>query len=587
MSRPQRRSTAVATRPADDDRQMLREQLRQALDNESLLQESFADLAAQMQDPGWVRLSAQFEQEFTAEGLRQIRAICRLFAIKNPLIKKGLTLRQAYVWGKGVEITARANGKQGGGEQDVQQVVESFLNATGNQRAFSGSAARERLERCLGTDGEFFPALFTLPTTGAVQVRIVIADEIGEIICNPEDRSEPWYYRRIWVQRSPDADGHITDRQLEQLHPDIDYRPKTKPAAFGRIKVAWDAPMMHVKVGDLEGWQRGVPDAYAAIDWALAYKVFLEDWARLVKSLSRFAWKLTTKGAGRAQAHARLAAPPPRDASGRPNDVGATALIPPEQTLEAIPKSGATIDSESGKPLAAMVASALDVPLTMLLSDPGQTGARAVAETLDKPTELSMGQRRDLHAGVNRRILQYAITEAVRAPDGPLKGKVTVDAYGREMVELAGDTDSTIDINWPDLDADMVKTVQAVVAANTTETLPPEQVARLLLTALGVRNIDTILDSLTGDDGEFQWPARPEQASPDNPADLARAGGDPAAIGAGPIGADGDGNPGRQADADFGLFGGGADGTPPGDDKPDEDDGGDENDPYDLDLYRP
>lgn len=585
MSRPRRRMTAVVQQPAPDDRMILREQLRVALDNEQLVKESFADLAAQLQDPGWIRLSAEFEQEFTAEGLKQIRAICRLFAIKNPLVKKGLSLRQAYVWGKGVEITARANGKQDDGEQDVQKVVETFLNATGNLRAFSGSAARERLERCLGTDGEFFPTLFTLPTTGAVQVRIVIADEIAEVICNPEDRSEPWYYRRVWVQRTLEADGRTTDLQREQLHPDVDFRPKTKPGSLGRVKIAWDAPMMHVKVGDLEGWQHGIPDSYAAIDWALAYKVFLEDWARLVKSLSRFAWRLTAKGATRAQARTKLAAPPPRDASGRPADVGAVAMSPPDQVFEAIPKSGATIDSESGKPLAAMVASALDVPLTMLLSDPGQTGARAVAETLDKPTELGMRQRRDLWAAVYQRILQYAIAAAVRCPDGPLKGKITVDAYGGETVELAGDTDTTIDINWPDLDTDMVKFVQAVVAADSTETLPPEQVVRLLLTALGVRNTDTIIDKLTGDDGEFLWPTRPGLAAGDNPADLARAGRDPAAIGSGPMDPGADGNLDRQADADFGLFGG--TGNDSADSGADSGDGEEDDDPYDVNRFRP
>ncbi len=333
--------------------------------------------------------------------------------------------------------------------------------------------------------------------------------------------------------------------------------------------------MLHVKVNDLEGWQRGIPDAYPAIDWALAYKVFLEDWAKLVKSLSRFAWKLTAAGNTRQQAKTRLAAAPPRDAAGRPNDVGATAIVPPEQTIEAIPKSGATVDSESGKPLAAMVAAALDVPLTMLLADPGQTGARAVAETLDKPTELAMGQRRDLWADVYRRILQYAITEAVRAPDGLLKGVFDTDGYGRETVKLGGNTDSEIDVNWPDLDQDMTAVVQAVVNASSTGTLPPDQIARMLLTALGVRNVDTIIEVLTGDDGEFLWPAGPDSAVPDSPADLLRAGGDPAAVGSGPMKPDpgGSGSDGgrvsaeggsedlaagvaeRMADLDWGLFG--------------------------------
>lgn len=532
MSRPSRRRTGAAP-VAVDERAVLRAELQRSLDNEQLVQESFAELAAQMSDPGWQRLSGQFDQEFTAEGLRQIRAICRLFAVKNPLIRRGLSLRQAYVWGKGVEITARANGKQDD-EQDVQAVIEQFLNDPGNQRAFTSGAARERLERCLGTDGEFFPILFTLPTTGDVQVRIVTADDITEIIHNPEDRTDPWYYRRVWVQRTLGADGRTQDVQREQFHPALSYQPKIRPSEFGRIKVAWDAPMMHVKVGDLEGWQRGVPDAYAAIDWSMAYKVFLEDWARLVKSLSRFAWRMTVKGANRTQAKTRLAAAPPaRDAAGRPADVGQVAMTPPDQVFEAIPKSGATIDSESGKPLAAMVAAALDVPLTMLLADPGQTGARAVAETLDKPTELAMGQRRGLWAGAYRQILDHVIASSVRAPSGLLRGTFTVDGYGRETVRLDGDTDPQVDFDWPDLDANTTETVGAIVNAASTAVLPPEQVARLLMSALGVRNADTLIEAMLDDDGVFRWPAGPGQVAVDDPGTLGRAGQDPATIGSG------------------------------------------------------
>lgn len=515
MTRSRRRhpGTAVAER---DDRPALRRQLQQSLDNEQLLQESFADLAAQMAEPGWQRLSAQFEQEFSVEGLRQIRAICRLFTVKNPLVKRGAGLRVAYVWSQGVEITARANGRKRR-EQDVQAVVAGLLDDIGNSRAFTGAAARERLERCLFTDGELFPTLFVQPATGQVQVRVVIADEITEIIANPQDRSEPWYYRRVWVQRVLGPDGHTTEVQTEQLHPAIDYRPKNRPKAFGQVKVAWDAPMMHVKVNDLEGWQRGIPDAYAAIDWALAYKVFLEDWARLVKSLSKFAWRMTAKGATRQQARTKLSAPP---ADPRAGDVGNVAILPPDQTIDAIPKSGATIDSDSGKPLATMVAAALDVPLTMLLADPGQTGARAVAETLDQPTELAMGQRRGLWAGVYRRILQFAITEAVRAPSGPLKGTLLVDAYGRETVKLNGNTDPTIEITFPDLDSDPTAVVTSVVNAASTGTLPPEQVARMLLTALGVKDVDTLVEAMVDDEGRFVWPDGPPLGAGRDPGDF-------------------------------------------------------------------
>jgi hypothetical protein len=553
------------------------------------LMESVADLTSALYEPGWVRFAAITEQEFDAGALTQMRAICRLMSLKNPLIRRGLGLRSAYVWGQGVEITARANGSEPG-EQDVQAVVEAFLTDEGNARAVTGPAAQNRLEHALGTDGEIFLALFTRPTTGEVQVRTILADEIVEAIPNPEDRSEPQFYRRRWTQAAIDpATGATEVTSMERLYPAVGYRPKTRPARFGQIDVAWDSPILHVDVNRPEGWTRGVPDAYAAVDWARAYKVFLEDWATLVKALSRFAYRLTAKGSQRAQARTRLAQAPGRDpATGHAQDVGATAIIPPDAMLEAVPKTGATIDSESGRPIAAMVAAALGVPVTMLLGDPGTTGARATAETLDRPTELEMGQRQKLWTSVYQRILRYVITESVRAPQGELRGVITQDKWGRETVALAGDTPTTVDVVWPDLDeTDPAILVKAVVEANSTGTMPPEMVLRLLLTALGVRNVDELVEKMLDDEtGEFVWPdVAPMGGSP--PGDAARAGGDPAATGDGLMAPDVLDDPAaaRQADADFGLFGGQSNapgsGLGPGSGEQDDDE-----DEDDVDLAR-
>jgi len=541
-------------------------------------------------DPGWRMFTTLAQQEFTEEGRRQVRAVCRLMAVANPLIKRGLNLRAFYVWGQGCEIVARANGKAksdgGGEEQDVRSVVSAFVMDPANQRAVFGQQARGEMERALGTDGELYCALFTRPQSGWVQARTIVAGEITEIITDPDDAATPWYYRRCWTRRTYDERGVLADEQQELLYPDVDYKPRSKPATFGGTKIKWDAPIVAVQVNRPLGWLRGVPDAYASINWARAYKEFLEQWSSLMRSLARFAWRLTAEGKNRTQAKTALAAAAAGDTSttpGQRSDVGGIALTPLNGNLEAIPKTGATIDAESGRPLAMMVAAGLDVPVTMLLADPGQTGARATAETLDWPTELAMMDRRSLWTAFQSRIVSHVITEAARAPKGPLQGKVKRDPVtDREVVELAGDTDDTVDIIWPDLDeTDPKQVIDAVVAAAGTGTMPPELVLRLLLQALGVRELDSILDEMVDEQGVFQWP----QAAPITPgqqaADLARAGQDPATAGEpGQMGPDGqpipDGGPGqpggpaalaevpgvsteavaRQADADFGLFGG-------------------------------
>lgn len=500
------------------------------------LQESFAGLEQAMNEPGWRRLTGGAEQEFTREGLRQITAVCRIMAIKSPLIKRGVSLRTAYVWGQGVEISARDADKQGRG-QDVNTVVQAFLDDPGNQRSLVGAEASASLEHAACTDGNVFAALFTNPRTGAVQVRMLPWDEIADVITNPQDASEPWYYKRVWQQPADPISG-LPARERTAYYPALGYAPKHKPKRIkdpvtgtALAEVFWDAPVIHVAVNRLPGWKFGIGDVYAAIDWANAYREFLTDWAKLVKSLSRFAWRLTAPGSKQAAAKAKLAAAPSTDpVTGQPRFTGATASLSSDMSLEAIPKSGATIDSDSGRPLAAMAATAMDVPVTMLLGDPGVTGARATAETLDLPTRLMAERRRALWTGMLARILAYVIAESVRAPEGALRGKLTL-ADGRELLTLTGKASGTIDISWPPIDQLPVNLlVDAIVKADGTLRIPPIVVARLLLEALGVRDVDDILQTLTDDAGRWLPPDGSGGGVGKALIDRFRRGEDPAAV---------------------------------------------------------
>lgn len=506
----------------------LSEQLRQEQDTALLLEESVADLQLALEDVGWQHLALQGQAELTHSGLKNLSTVCRLLAIGHPLLKRGLNLRHYYVWGEGVQIEARANGKNRGNqsEQDVNAVVQTFLEDEGNRAALTGEQAQEENERALGTDGNLFFALFTSPIDGFVQVRVLPFEEITEILCNPEDRSDPWFYKRCWVSYTPDGLGKLERRERVEYYPALGYRPPLRRKTIGEDPVAWDAPVLHVKVNGQRGWRYGVPDAYAAVAWARAYKEFLEDWAKLVKALSRFAWRSTSKDSKtRRAAAAAVAARPSRDVVGRPNDVGATAAVSGDSTLEAIPKTGATIDSGSGKPLAGMIAAGLDVPITMLLTDPGVTGARATAETLDRPTELMAESRRKVWTNALRRILGYVVDQAVAAPAGPLKGTRNLRTG---EVTLAGDTERTVDIDWPDLDevspTDALKGLQIAEQIGLT---PDEIIARQVLHVLRVADVDEVIDGMVDEQGNF---VRPGVSAGQAAADAFRRGQDPNAV---------------------------------------------------------
>jgi len=513
------------------DLDRLRTELRQEQESNLLLEESIADLQLALEDRGWREIAAGVRDEFSEAGRRTVADICRTMAISNPLIKRGLTVRIGYIWGQGVQIRAKAADQA---DQDVNAVVQAFLDD--NTKTLTGDQAHEELERALGTDGNVILACFTSPLTGRVQVRSTPFDEIADIITNPDDRDEPWFYVREFVETVIEA-GTIpgstrTRRQRRKVfHPDIAYRPTSRPRTIDGAEVRWDAPMLHIPVNRLDGWKYGVPDVYASVAWARMYREFLRDWALVVRALSKYAMRLTggnkTRTSRAAAAVRTAAATAPTTPAGTAAGVGNVFAGSDNVTLEAIPKSGATIDADSGKHLAGMAAAGMGLPVTVLLADPGVTGARAVAETLDLPTLLEMGMRRLLWQQKLTELINYVIDQAVLAPRGPLRGTLARDDWGRLQVTLAGDIERTLEFDWPQLvDVPVKDLVAAIVDAHGTRIVPDIIALRLILAALGVKDIDEILDSVTDDQGRF---IPPDTTAADVAVDAFNRGEDPAA----------------------------------------------------------
>lgn len=501
-----------------------------------LLVEALSDLEMAAEDRGWRLASMELDREFSREGLDNVIRNCSVMAIASPMIKRGLQLRTGYVWGQGVTVAGRAGDKA---VQDVNAVVQAFWDDESNKKALTSPEAQEQLERKLGTQGNVIFTLFPDPLTGRVQVRTTPFGEVRDSISNPDDRDDVWFYYRTYEVAliEPGYSGGTRRRKETRrvLHPALGYWPTTRPKSIENLPVLWDQPMLHVKVNAPDHGKWGIPDAYAALPWARAYEGFLTDWARLVKALSKFAWRLSGDKASKAKRAAQTltAALPRPSAAGLPDPagqsgVGQIAAGGPGVNIEAIPKTGATIDSGSGRPLAALVASAMGVSVVDLLADPGVTGARAVAETLDKPVILEMNGRRGLWGSVLQRILSYVVNQAVKAPRGPLRGTIVRDARtGAETITLTGDVERTVTVEWPDLnELDPVRLVEAIVAADGTGKMPPLETARLLMNALGVKDVDELLDAMTDDQGNW---IDPEATAGQVAVDAFNRGDDPAA----------------------------------------------------------
>lgn len=481
----------------------LEEQLRGETETRAFLEESIAELEAD--NRGWLAIESLTQQlQFTRAGLGEIAATARLNWIANPLIRRAVNVRTYYTWGQGVEIAGR--------DPDVNEVVQAFLDDDLNQTVLFGHEAREEKDRSLQLDGNLFLACVTSPLTGSVQVRSIPWTEITRIISNPQDKADRWFYLREWNATTVDPlNGSVGEARHKQLYPALGFRPATRAKSLNvqgaAVEIAWDSPTLHVKTSALDGMDFGISDVYAALPWARAFKGFLEDWASLAKALSRFAWRGKTRPGRAAALRAKIEEPGTVTGVRSAPGAGQAFIAGDDVTdLTPISKTGATLDADSGRPLAMMVGAAMDLPYTILMGD-ADLGNLATAKTLDRPTELAMKSRQEMWAAILRTLFDYQVLESVRAPQGQLKGTIKRDENGREFVVLNGDADSTIDLTWPSiLEHDVKELVDAIVAADGTGHVPPDIICRLLLTALGVEDVDEIMDGLVDADGNFLDP---------------------------------------------------------------------------------
>lgn len=442
-----------------------------------LIESRIAELELALEDEGWQRLLYEGGTEFTRAGLGKIIALSRLLWLKNPLIQRAVNVKTFYVWGQGVEVQVR--------DDQANRVVHEMLDERRNRAAVFGSQARTLLDRTLQIDGNVF---LTLEAADPVKVRTVPVDEVADIVVDPDDRAVVWFYKRVWTDRSMNLDtGNIEAAARTEWHPDWAYQPDMgeRVEQIAGAPVRWERPIMHVRVGGLAGMRFGVPETYSAQDWARAYKAFLEDWASIARSLSRFAWRATSKKRGATRMATRLGSTLDTDSTEtNPSPTAGAAFVGSgDVDMAPIPKTGATLDADSGRTLRLMVAAGMDLPDTLLSGDMDQ-GNLATAKTLDRPTELAAMDRQQLWADVYRDICDWRLTQETRPAS-------------RAGVQAPDTRDLTVDVTFPPiLEDDRLDEVSAVVTAAGTGLVPAETVLRLLLQALGVTDVDDVMEGL-------------------------------------------------------------------------------------------
>lgn len=399
---------------------------------ESLATSGYGLSALRAEDHGWALLSGNdaLDDELDLRSISAHANVARALRVANPLVKRGITVRNSYIWGDPIIYP--------------DSVTDIMLDPVNDNNLFS-EEAQEELEAALNTDGQYFLLL----DAANKQARQIPMREIVGVVTHPAHKGEVWYYRRSYTVHSIDENGQPKADQRDEYIPAVTYTGDLQ-TRIGEFPVNNTVRIEHATVNKQVGWKWGIPDLLGAVYWATAYKEYLEAQQSLSKALARIAFKVSNPSAkGQKAVAARMAEPVSR------REAGGTATLGAGQDLVAVNKSGSGVDFAGGTPLAAMVAAALDVPLSVLLTDGSAGGRQGAENALEAPTINALNQRRKIHFASRKRILKYF-----------------------------GITD---DILWPKIQADLThRRLQALQIADSMNVLHPDEVRAAAIDALDI-----------------------------------------------------------------------------------------------------
>lgn len=366
----------------------LSDRISSLMEENSVLRESYSSMAQAVMafdDKGWNTINSGTGDGFSLTELQDAAGRIREMSEGNPLLKRGCGLRTSYIFGRGVSFS------------DQPPRIQKYIQDARNQEVLFSPEAQVINERSHFTDGQFF----LLANVSTKQFQRIPFNEITAMVTDPDDAERLRYIRRTWTNKVQELSSGSARETIKNVWYPVDtYEPEGGRFASSIQGYAVDQNfrMFPSVVNRRAGQILGVPDALPAIPWAHAYNEYLKDGSRMLKALSMFAWKL--------KAGSKTAANNAAATIATPQSAGSTAVMSEGMDMAAMPR-GNSINLTDGRPLGSMVASALEVSVVALLSDPGSSGAYGTAQTLDVPTVKAMESRQHAWTLFYKRVMYF------------------------------------------------------------------------------------------------------------------------------------------------------------------------------------
>lgn len=398
----------------------------------SLLRESSIGDVVELtlEDAEYRKLNREAEQHLSHRGLVSAGNMARWMYALNPLIKRGVETQCNYLFARSLSFDDTPSSPSPSPSFALTTFLEANTNTIGSHLGLWNQ------ERDLQLYGNLFYVLFQEGP------RRVPLNQVVDIVTNPDDATDAWFYYRKW---------NVGRESRAALYPDIKHKPTDDSATYVQSLYPTTeirpTPIHHIKTGAVDDALYGFCDVFSACTWARAYKSFLEDWATVTRSLSTFAWKYINAGGQRGAEAVKTKLSTTLNSnnaldSNPPPLKGGVAILTGGSDMEPIRANGAAVSPSDGRHIKLMVCANFGLPETFF--GDVSVGTLATAASLDRPTELMFQVRQEFWSDhLHAMLLNYNFDVRPKFP--PIIQRDTLQSIQALTQAAAAPAPTTID----------------------------------------------------------------------------------------------------------------------------------------------